>query len=143
MRGNVRQKGVLALAWISYALAVVGGAFLTATFVGSWIVGLVGWFPGWVAAVAFAGALIAMVVDLWVDGEPNRLALWMAMVIPSLAMAVPGRLGESVRDVSDEIRSAVTSGMTEWLGTSSVYAIAFASVVVAMLIARRVVTKGR
>lgn len=143
MRGNVRQKGVLALAWISYALAVVGGAFLTATFLGSMIAGFVGWFPAWVATVAFAAAVVTMLVDLFVDGEPNRLALYSAMVIPSLAMAVPGRLGTAVRDLSGEIQAAVTGGMTDWLGTSSVLAIAFASVVVAMLIARRVVTKGR
>lgn len=142
MRGMFREKGTRALAWISYGLAVIGGAALTATFVGDWISGLLGIFPGWVAIVGFTAGFVVMVVDLLVDGIPNRLALYTAITLPSLARAVPGRLSDSVTDLSTSALTQVNQALGVWLGTSSALGLAFATVVASLLVARRVVAKG-
>jgi hypothetical protein len=141
--GLNKEKGRKALAWISFGLAVIAGAAIVATFVGGFIAGLVGWFPSWVAIAAFAGAFVAMAIDLFVDGEPNQVALYSAMALPSLARAVPGRLSDTVTQMSGQALSQVNKSLGEWLGTSSAVGVAIACVVVSLLMARRVVAKGR
>lgn len=144
MRGGVgKEKGRKALAWISYGLAVVGGAALAATFVGGLIAGFIGFFPGWVAIVVFTGGFVAMAIDLFIDGEPNQVALYTAMLLPSVARAVPGRLSATVTDLSHQALAQVNATLGAWLGTSSALGLAIACVVVALLMARRVVTKSR
>jgi hypothetical protein len=141
--GFNKEKGIKALAWISYGLAVVGGAALAATFLGGWISGLVGIFPNWVAIVAFVGAFVAMAVDLFVDGIPNQMALYTAIALPSLARAVDGRLSDTVTQVSGQALAQVNNSLGVWLGTSSALAVAAVAVVASLLVARRVVAKGR
>ena len=141
--GFNKEKGIKALAWISYGLAVVGGAALAATFLGGWISGLVGIFPNWVAIVAFVGAFVAMAVDLFVDGIPNQMALYTAIALPSLARAVDGRLSDTVTQVSGPALAQVNNSLGVWLGTSSALAVAAVAVVASLLVARRVVAKGR
>jgi hypothetical protein len=88
--GINKQKGIKALAWISFILAVTGGAAVAGTFLGDWVSGLIGFFPGWIGVVILAGAFTAMAIDLFVDGIPNQVALYTAMALPSVARAVPG-----------------------------------------------------
>jgi hypothetical protein len=141
--GGNKEKGIKALAWISYGFAVVGGAAVASTFVGDWISGFVGIFPGWVAIVAFVGAFVAMAIDLFVDGIPNQAALYSAIALPSLARAVPGKLSTTVTDLSTKALTQVNSSLGAWLGTSSALGVAVAAVVVSLLMARRVIAKGR
>ncbi len=143
MRGGNKEKGIKALAWISYGLAVIGGAALAATFVGGMVANVVGFFPAWVAIVLFAAGFAAMAVDLFVDGIPNQVALYTAIALPSLARSVPGKLSGTVTDMSRQALAQVNDGLGAWLGTSSALGVALASVVVSLLMARRVVAKGR
>jgi hypothetical protein len=146
MRGGgfdfLRGRGTLILAWISYGLAVAGGASVAATFVGGLISGFVGLFPGWVAIVVFLAGFVAMVIDLLVDGVPNRLAIWMGIVLPSLARAVPGKLSQTVTDLSGQLLGQINQWLGVWLGTTSSLGVAAAAVVASLLVARRVVAKG-
>lgn len=142
MHGMGGDKKVKVLAWISYILAVIGGAAITDTFIGRFVTGVVEFFPSWLAIVAFAGGFVAMAVDLLVDGIPNRLAVYLGMVLPPVAAAVPGKLGDTVVSLSHSILAAVDGGMQSWLGVSSALGLAATSVVVSLLVARRVVAKG-
>jgi hypothetical protein len=141
--GFNKEKGIKALAWISYGLAVVSGAALVTTFLGGWISGLVGLFPGWVAVAATAGIIVAMAVDLFVDGIPNQVALYSAMVIPSLARAVPGKLGDTVGGLAQSLRASVNASLTTWLGVSSSIGVAVGCAAVSLIMARRVIQKAR
>ena len=144
MRGGInKEKGIKALAWISYGLAAIAGAAVVTTFLGGWISGLVGLFPGWVAAVATAGLVVAMGIDLFIDGIPNQVALYSAMVIPSLARAVPGKLGDTVGALAQSLRDSVNSSLSTWLGVSSSISVAIGCAVVSLLMARRVIQKAR
>lgn len=143
MRGGGKEKGIKVLAWISYGLAVVGGAAIAATFLGGWASGIVGILPGWVAIVLFTGAVAAMAVDLFVDGIPNQVALYTAIALPSLARSVPGKLSDTVTDLSRQALSQVNDTLGVWLGTTSALGLAVSAVVVSLLMARRVVQKGR
>lgn len=141
--GINKQKGIKALAWISFILAVTGGAAVAGTFLGDWVSGLIGFFPGWIGVVILAGAFTAMAIDLFVDGIPNQVALYTAMALPSVARAVPGKLGDTVTDLSRQLLSSVNGALGVWLGTSSAIGLAITCVVVSLLMARRVIAKGR
>ena len=142
MGGFNKEKGIKALAWISYGLAVVSGAATVTTFLGGWITGIVGWFPGWVAAIATAGLVIGMGIDLFIDGIPNQVALYSAMVIPSLARAVPGRLGDTVGELATSLRDSVNASLSTWLGVTSSVGVAIGCAAISLLMARRVIAKG-
>jgi hypothetical protein len=142
MFGRHQAKGIKILAWISYLLAVVGGAALANTVVGQLIGGIIGWFPPWVAQVGFAGGVTAMAVDLICDGIPNRLAVWMGILLPSLATSIEGKLGTTVTNISAQMLGQIDGGLRSWLGTSSALGIAACAVVISLLVARRVIHKG-
>ena len=137
-----KAKGIKALAWISYGLSVVAGAALASTFVGDMIAGAIGFFPPWLGSVLLAGGTVAMAIDLFVDGVPNLVALYTAMTLPSVARSVPGRLGDEVTRLTDNLRDQVNMGLSTWLGVSSAVGVALGCTVVALLIARRVIAKG-
>lgn len=141
MRGANREKGIRALAWISYVFAVVGGAAITDTGVGHTITAVVAWLPAWAATLACVGGAVAMAVDLLVDGIPNRLAVWLGILLPSVAAAVPGKLSTTVVDLSGKMLTAVSGGMRTWLGTSSALGLALGAVAISLLVARRVIVK--
>ncbi len=140
--GFSKEKGRKALAWISFGFALVGGTAASATFVGDWVDALFGFFPTWVSALALAGAVIALAIDLFVDGEPNKVAVYSAMALPSLGRTSPGRLGDTVTDLGGQLLASVNDFLGEWLGVTSAIATAAVCAAVALLMARRVVTKG-
>lgn len=141
--GINKEKGIKALAWISFTLAAVGGAAIAGTFLGGFVAGLLGFFPDWVGIVVLAGAFVAMAIDLFVDGIPNQVALYTAIALPSVARAVPGKLGDTVTSLSRQLLANVNSALGEWLGTSSAIGLAIVSIVVSLLMARRVIAKSR
>lgn len=143
MRGGfIRGRGILILAWISMIFAVAGGAALAATFVGGIISGIVGIFPGWIAVVAFALGVVALVIDLANDGTPNRLAIWMGILLPSIARAVPGKLSATVTQFSRQLLDYINQSLGEWVGTTSTIGVAIAAVGISLLVGRRVIAKG-
>lgn len=146
MRGKwvnfVRERGTLILAWISWFMAAAGGSAIAATFIGGAISGTIGIFPAWIATVAFGVGVVAMALDMVLDGIPNRLAIWMAITLPSVARAVPGRLSAEVTHISQQILAAINQWLGVWVGTTSTIGVAAAAVGIALLMARRVIAKG-
>ena len=70
------------------------------------------------------------------------IAMWSAMLVPSLAVSVNGSLAEMVRQASAQILTQVNSGLTGWLGVSGSLAVGVVCAVIAFLIGRRVLAKG-
>lgn len=141
--GNWKDKAIKGLAWASFVLAIASGAAITATFIGGWVSGAVGFLPNWVAIVLLVAGVIAIAVDLFVDGVPNKLAVSTSIVMPSVAAAVDGKLAASVTDLSHSMLSRVEANFGPWLGQTSALGLAAAMVVASMLIARRTVQQGR
>lgn len=138
----LHQRGIVALAWISYLLAVVAGAALVDTWVGGIVTWAVGVFPVAVAALALVAGTVAMLIDLLVDRIPNRLAVWMALVLPSVAAAVDGRLATTVTSISRALLEQVGAGLGTWIGDASSLGVALGAAVASLLVARRVIAKG-
>lgn len=141
-KGFVRGKGVTGLAWVSFGFAVIGGAALMSSGPGRLFAGFVGLFPDWVASLALLAGVITLVIDLGMDGTPNRAAIWCAILMPSTALAVNGKLGANVRELADRITAVAVARLGEWIGQGSTWVVAAAGITAALLIARRVVRKG-
>ncbi len=139
-----RQKGTTALAWTSLGFAVVGGTLAAGTWLGRFIAAVLDVLPwGWLPPVLLAGGVIAVVIDLFLDGVPNSAAIWSALLIPSVASATPGKLGASIRDWTGQLLDAVNGALAEWLGTDSATGLAIGCIVAALVMARRVIRKSR
>lgn len=141
--GSSKEKGRKALAWISFVFALVGGTAAAATFLGEWARALFAMFPAWVPALAFVAALVSMAIDIFNDSEPNQLALYCALALPTLARASSGKLSSEVTQASGQLMGSVNGGLSVWLGVTSALATAAICTVVALLMARRVVRKAR
>lgn len=142
MRGK-KSKGIQVLAWSSYALAVIGGAALVVSPVGGILAAVIGLFPTWVASTALIAGFAAMGADLYVDGTPNRPALVTAILLPSVARATPGKLGETVTHLCDQVLAQANAALGPLLGTTSALTVAAAATVGSALIARRVIVKAK
>jgi hypothetical protein len=140
-RGVIKGNGVLVLAWISFFVALIGGSALAASFLGGWISAAFGFIP-YVAPLSLLVGVAAAIIDAANDGVPNRLAIWMAIVLPSVARGVNGELGARVRQMAAGITDAVSGWSSQWLGASNSFVMAFGAIAVALLMARRVVRKG-
>jgi small neutral amino acid transporter SnatA (MarC family) len=141
--GFNKEKGRKALAWISFGFALVAGTAMAASPVGGWIRSLLGMAPGWVAALLLAAAVVSMAVDVFVDGEPNQLALYCILALPTLARATTGKLSANVTQASSSATASVNGGVHSWLGVSSTLGTFVICTVIALLMARRVIRKGR
>jgi hypothetical protein len=141
---KVRETGVKGMAWLSFALAVIGGAALTATFLSDWTVALFQALPdGWThtAALVALGVGVAMLVrDLWMDSTPNHPALYVAIALPTVARAVSGKLSAKVTELSHDVMDKVVGGgLGEWAGTTAALGIAAFTIAVSIVLAQRVV----
>lgn len=136
------EKGLLTLAWISQILAVAGGVGLAATFVGDWLSAAIRFFPNWLGPLLLFVAVLTWVIDLVIDGIPNRAAIWCGLTVPTLARSVHGKLGVNVTQIAGQVAGAINSHLGSWLGSTSTLAVAFAAAAGALLVARRVISKG-
>lgn len=143
MRG-VREKARVVLAWLSYALAIVGGAAIMSTFVGGLVAGFFGMLPWtWLPLVPIVVGIGLTIRDLARDAEPNMVSLLVALILPSVSLAAPGRLSEAVRNVGQTMLGYLQSHMAEWLGTASMLGIAAACAAGALVLANGMVAKGK
>jgi hypothetical protein len=141
--GLIKGKGIIGLAWVSYTLAVVGGCAITASFLGDWISAIVGIFWDWFAPVAFILGLLWMLIDLVMDGTPNRPAIWLAILLPSVARSVNGLVGQKVNEWADQLNAWMSQKLGEYVGAGSLTMIAFVATGAALIIARRVVQRSK
>jgi hypothetical protein len=125
------------LAWVSLGLAVVGGAAASTCFVGGLISGIVGALWDWVPLVLSPALFIVWLCDLLNDGIPNRLALWTTMLLPSVNLAIHGRLGAALAGWSHALNAQVDQTVGSWVGQSSMVAVTFVCAFGALWIAHK------
>ncbi len=149
---NWKAIATKVLAYTSFFLGMAAGSLLA----GTPIAGLVRWAAGlfdtvvngllnmivpvpygWVPLLLLAGAVVGLGMDLFHDGVPNRVALYMAMLIPSLATAVPGGLGQAAQEWWGRVLSWMDGPLGQALGTTTGLGLAATAAVVAWLVARR------
>lgn len=143
--------------WSCFIAAAFVGAALPETFLSNlinWLIGIVADvlgatinafgghvtnMPTIVHDLLFVGVLIALLADLIVDLTPNRFALIGAAILPTLAKAVPGKLGQDVTQMADTIMKSATQLCGTWIGSAAPLAIVAISGVIALVLARRVI----
>lgn len=139
----VQQKGIKGLAWCSFAIAVVGGTLATETFLGRFVQGFLGLWPWkWIPPVLLAAAVVALIVDIFIDLIPNQAAIWSALLLPSIAASVSGRLGDEVSRAGRWVLDQIDGWLHTWVTDSST-GLAIACIAAALIMARRVVKKGK
>lgn len=141
---NVRKKGMTVLAWASFIVAIAGGALAADMWIGKAVGKFVHAFPlPWLAAVLLVVAFLGTVIDLCIDGEPNQLAIYAVILMPSFAAATGGGLARSVTSWSGSVLAWIDQDMSAWLGTASSTGLAVAAIASAILMSRRVVKKSK
>lgn len=140
---KVRAKGVTGLAWVSLVLAVAGGALAADMFIGDTL----GWILDhqpieYLPELLLVVGVVAIGLDLFMDGVPNQVAIYGALLVPSVATSTFGKLGQQVEAGSGWILDFVDENAAEWAGTNSSTGLALVFVISALLVARRVVKKG-
>lgn len=141
---TVRRRGMTALAWCSFVVAVAGGALAADMWIGETVATIVHAIPvPWLAAVLLVVAFLGTCLDLFIDGEPNQLAIYAAILMPSFAAATGGGLARSVTSWSGNVLAWIDKDLSSWLGTASSTGLAAGAIVAAIMMSRRVVKKSR
>jgi hypothetical protein len=139
----VQQKGIKALAWISFGIAVAGGTLATETFLGKIVQGFLGLWPWkWIPPVLLAAAVVTLAVDIYIDLLPNQGAIWSALLLPSVAASVTGKLGDLVSQGCGWLLDQIDGWLHAWVTDSST-GLAVACIAAALIMARRVVRKSK
>jgi hypothetical protein len=137
--GNVKDKVNKSAAWTAQVLAIAAGSALLGTFVGQWMASLFGMLPQSIKVPLLVGAFLWALGDWLKDGVPNKQALYIAVVMPSLAAGLNGRLAANVLTWSKLTLGKVDAMLGEWVGTSSVLTVAAVLAVASFVIARHTV----
>ncbi|MFG1847752.1 hypothetical protein [Micromonospora carbonacea] len=139
-----RAKGVTILAWASLVVALVGGTLAAGMWIGDAIVAVLDFIPwGWVPEVLLFVGVVSVALDLFIDGVPNQVAIAGAILVPSIARATFGKLGDTITGWTGDLVGWMDKPMTEWIGTDSAAGLAIAAIICSILMARRVIKKNR
>jgi hypothetical protein len=101
------------LAALAFIAAGLGGFAVSDTWIGHLIGNIVNIGPIYLPHVLFGAAVFTIACDLFRDGIPERLAIYLALVAPSLAMAIPEDaklhtlLGGWITDLNDWLDRAL------------------------------------
>ena len=139
-------KSIKALAWASFVIAVAAGALLPGTFIGDWVRTAFGWLP-WgpvIPIIVLIVGVVAAFLDCYLDLEPNQVAVYAALLLPTIASTISGGLAGGVRNLANTVLDAVDQWLfkasPDGLGSS---ALAIATAFAVVLMANRVVKKSR
>jgi len=143
LRDKISAMSGFALAWLSLASALVGGAAASACWVGGLIKGIAGAFPFHIGLTAAVILVIAGICDLLNDMVPNRFAVYAAIFLPSLFLLVHGKVGAMVHGWSDAINAWSHQNMGTLLGEGSATAVATLCITGAVMLSNKVVAKTR
>lgn len=142
----VHAKSIKGLAWASFVIAVADGALLPSTFVGDFTRQVFSWLP-WgpvIPIIVLIIGFVAAFLDCYLDLEPNQVAVYAALMLPTVASTLSGGLADWVRDISRTALNAIDQWLFQAVpnGVGSQFlavAIAFA----VLMMASRVVNKSR
>jgi hypothetical protein len=143
LRDKISAMSGWALAWLSLASALVGGAAASACWVGGLIKGVAGMLPFHIGLTVAVILAIAGVCDLLNDLFPNRFAVYAAIFLPSLFLLVGGSIGAKVHGWSDAINAWSHQNMGALLGEGSATAVATLFITGAVVLSNKVVAKSR
>jgi hypothetical protein len=135
--------GVKILAWVSFGAALVGGPLIAAMFIGGAIEKVLEAIPWpWIPPVILAILFIIFVRDMVTDWEPNHKAIYSLLLMPSVATATLGNLGERIDRWSSSALDLVADPLRAELGTGSPIAMALVVAALAILLAQRAIKRG-
>ncbi len=77
------------LAFGAFVLAALGGFAVSDSWLGHFVGNIVNLGPFFLPHVLFAGSVFVIGCDLFRDGIAERFAIYLALVTPSFAMAIP------------------------------------------------------
>jgi hypothetical protein len=136
--GNLKATIMKILAWVAFVFGgLAASPLIAATFVGGIVDNLLSVGPDWLPPLTLFLLVVFIAVDLFADMIPNRMALYGAMALVSVARSVSGRLGDNVERWANEARTAIQPDLQAWLGTGSIIAMAGALAVGGWLVSRR------
>lgn len=143
---SAHAKSIKGLAWASLVIALADGALLPGTFVGDAISTVFGWLP-WGPVIPIIILIVGWVgvfLDSYLDLEPNQVAVWGALLLPSVAASMSGGLADWTKDIASTVLQAIDrwlfAAAPDGLGSST---LAVAIAVAVVLMAQRVVKKSR
>jgi hypothetical protein len=135
-------------AWLAFGCALVGGVTATATWLGDWIANVVGVFWWWVPLVLLVVVGLTVVFDLAADWIPNRKAIYCVILWPSLAAAIEGKLGRTLRGWTDAVNAYLDRSLGVWLtdtprgSAAGLTAVALMTIAAAVLYAEKYAKKA-
>lgn len=139
-------KSIKALAWASFVIGIAAGALLPGTFIGDWTRTFFGWLP-WgpvIPIIVLIVGTVAAFLDCYLDLEPNQIAVYAALMLPSIASTISGGIADAVRAIANTVLDAVDQWLFKaspaGLGSS---ALAIATAFTVVLMSNRVVKKTR
>lgn len=140
---SARRKGMTALAWASFGVAIVGGNLAAGMWLGTGIETVLEALPWeWLPSLLLLVGVVAVAIDLFIDGTPNQVAIAAAILIPSVATAAKGKLGDKIGEWTGALTDWISNSLVEWVGTNSAVGLAIACIVCSILMARRVIKKS-
>lgn len=143
---KAHTKSIKILAWITWVFALAVSAMLPSTFVGDWTRKTFDQVPApWniiVPVIAMVLLIVGAFIDIYVDLEPNRLAVYCTMALGVVATLVGGGLANTVTRFAawmlHMVDQLLFKAAPPGLGSS---ALAIAVAISVALMAGRVVTK--
>ncbi|SCL21545.1 hypothetical protein [Micromonospora inyonensis] len=118
------------LAWIGFALAVIGGAGLVGVGLASTVL-----------VVAALGALIIIAIDIAKDRVPNQYAVIGAFVLPSLIVSINGTIPDWINARLGDLWGWANDTLGDWVGTTTV-GLALAAVAVSFLVSTKTMQRA-
>lgn len=116
-------------AWVSFVLAVVGGAGLVGVGLGTAVM-----------VIAVLAALVLIGIDLAKDGIPNQYAVIGAFILPSLIVSIDGRFPAWLSARLADLWGWAEGHAGAWVGTTTV-GLALGAVVISFLVSSRTMPK--
>jgi len=149
----IHAKSVKALAWASFTFAFAVSAMLPATFVGDAVRAFFRMLPTYkgadlgtiIAVIILIVGLIAAIVDVWLDLEPNQLAVYYVLFMGCVASTLTGGMADWFTNLSHAVLDAVDgwifSAMPNGVGSSLLAVVAAIGII--LMTQRVVAKKGR
>jgi hypothetical protein len=142
MNNKLRSRGVQLMAWLSFALAVIGGTTGGAIWIGDAVSGFLTGIWDFLPLVIFIPVLIASAWDLFSDLIPDRPAVWAALLLPSVGQGLPGKFGALVKGLMADLNGWAKGFTAEWFGPIGLGVVCLLATVCALVLANKVLRQS-